>query len=191
MRITGGRAKGIQLIVPEDIESLRPTTDYIRESVFSSIKGKSSNAMFLDLFAGIGSYGLEAISRGASAGIFVEQNAAAVKAIEENIKLVKKSAQRIPSCKVLCQDVFEVPALLNSEFDMIFIDPPYSMIDEFGEQLLTTFGPFLKKGENARLMFEVPARYKTPQIRGLVEIRRLGRIASANHPNVIVYTRVQ
>lgn len=190
MRITGGRAKGIQLITPEGIESLRPTTDYMRESVFSSIKGKSSNALFLDLFAGIGSYGLEAISRGASAGIFVEKDAIIAKTIEENIKLVKKSAQRTPSCKVLCQDVFDIPDSLNSEFDMIFIDPPYSMVDEFGEKILSTFGPFLKKGDNARLMFEVPARYKTPQVRGLVEIRRLGRIASANHPNVIVYTRV-
>ncbi len=191
MRITGGRAKGIQLIVPTETSSLRSTADYIRESVFSSIKGKSHNALFLDLFAGIGSYGLEAISRGASTGIFVEQDKESAKAIEENIKLVKKSAQREPSCKVFCQNVFDIPAQLNSEFDLIFIDPPYSMVDEFGEQILSTFGHFLKKGDNARLMFEVPARYKAPPIHGLVEIRRLGRIASANHPNVIIYTRVQ
>jgi hypothetical protein len=73
---------------------------------------------------------------------------------------------------------------------LIFIDPPYGMVEEFGEKILLTFTPFLKKADNARLMFEVPARYKTPSIRGLVEIRRLGRIAVANHPNVIVYTRV-
>lgn len=190
MRITGGRAKGIQLIVPEETDFLRPATDYIRESVFASLKGKSSNAFFLDLFAGIGTYGLESVSRGASAGIFVEKNQQAVQAIEENLKRVKKSTQRNFSCKIICQDIFAVTDQLNTEFDLIFIDPPYNMVEEFGDQILTTFGPFLKKADNARLIFEVPARYKTPIVRGLVEIRRLGRIASANHPNVIVYTRV-
>jgi 16S rRNA (guanine966-N2)-methyltransferase len=176
--------------VPEDTEFLRPATDYIREAVFSSIKGRSVNAFFLDLFAGVGSYGLEAISRGASAGIFVEKNQKSVQVIEENLKRVKKAAQREPTCKIMCQDVFAAVEQINAEFDLIFIDPPYNMLDEQGEQILTAFTPFLKKADNARLLFEVPARYKTPSVRGLVEIRRLGRIAVANHPNVIIYTRV-
>ncbi len=190
MRITGGRAKGIQLTVPIECEHLRPSTDYIREAVFSSIKGKSSGAIFLDLFAGVGSYGLETVSRGASAGIFIEKDSNATKAIEENLSAVKKSAQRDPACKIICQDVFDAVDYLNTEFDLIFIDPPYSMLEEYGEKILSTFGKFLKRRDNARLIFEVPAHYKTPQVHGFVEIRRLGRIASANHPNVIVYTRV-
>jgi hypothetical protein len=64
------------------------------------------------------------------------------------------------------------------------------MLDERGEEILTTFAPFLKKADNARLIFEVPAYYKTPSVRGLVGIRRLGRIAVANHPNAIIYTCV-
>ncbi|MDR0715547.1 MAG: RsmD family RNA methyltransferase [Puniceicoccales bacterium] len=190
MRITGGRAKGIQLVVPEETEFLRPATDCIREALFSSIKGRSVSAFFLDLFAGVGSYGLEAISRGASAGIFIEKNQKSAQAIEENLKRVKKAAQREPTCKIMCQDVFAAADQINAEFDLIFIDPPYNMLDERGEEILTTFSPFLKKADNARLMIEVPASYKTPSIRGLVEIRRLGRIAVANHPNIIIYTRV-
>jgi 16S rRNA (guanine966-N2)-methyltransferase len=190
MRITGGKARGIQLVVPETTEFLRPATDYIREAVFSSIKGRSVSSIFLDLFAGVGSYGLEAVSRGASAGIFVEKNQKSIQAIEENLKRVKKATQRESTCKVMCQDVFTVADQINTEIDLIFIDPPYNMLDERGEEILATFAPFLKKSDNARLIFEVPASYKTPLVRGLVEIRRLGRIAIANHPNVIIYTCV-
>jgi 16S rRNA (guanine966-N2)-methyltransferase len=190
MRITGGKAKGIRLVVPETEEYLRPVTDYIREAVFSSIKGRSTGAFFLDLFAGVGSYGLEAVSRGAASGVFVEKNQKFVQAIEENLKRVRKATQREIAYKIMCQDVFTVAEQMNSEFDLIFIDPPYNMVDEHGERILSIFAPFLKKADNSRLIFEVPARYKTPSIRGLVEIRRLGRIAVANHPNVIVYTRV-
>ncbi|MDR1255988.1 MAG: RsmD family RNA methyltransferase [Puniceicoccales bacterium] len=190
MRITGGRAKGIQLAVPEDAEFLRPATDYMREAVFSSIKGRSVNAFFLDLFAGIGSYGLEAASRGASAGIFIEKNQKFAQTIDENLKRVKKATQREPACKIICQDVFEAAGQISAEFDLIFIDPPYNMLDERGEEILTIFSTFLKKGDSGRLLLEVPAHYKTPSIRGLVEIRRLGRIAVANHPNVIIYMRV-
>ncbi|MDR2721084.1 MAG: RsmD family RNA methyltransferase, partial [Puniceicoccales bacterium] len=131
-----------------------------------------------------------AVSRGASAGIFVEKNQKSVQAIEENLKRVKKATQRESACKIMCQDVFTVAKQINAEFDLIFIDPPYNMLDERGEEILTMFAPFLKKADNARLIFEVPAYYKTPSVRGLVGIRRLGRIAIANHPNAIIYTCV-
>ena len=95
MRISGGLARGITLAVPKG-EVTRPATDGMRQSVFSSLASAVPGARFLDLFAGSGAYGLEALSRGAVGGVFVEQNPRAVACVRKNIEAVCKSLGREP-----------------------------------------------------------------------------------------------
>ena len=93
MRISGGAARGIPLMVPKG-DAVRPATDGMRQAVFSSLGGRVVDAQFLDLFAGSGAYGLEALSRGAAGGIFVEQNGKTVECLRRNIAAVCKSLRR-------------------------------------------------------------------------------------------------
>src|SRR3954466_4166381 len=93
MRISGGIAKGITLAVPRG-DRVRPATDGLRQAVFSSLGDRVVAARFLDLFAGSGAYGLEALSRGAAGGSFVELNARAAACVRQNIAAVCKSMGR-------------------------------------------------------------------------------------------------
>src|SRR5579883_2769182 len=93
MRISGGVARGITLAVPRG-DAVRPATDGMRQAVFSSLAHRIPGAWFLDLFAGSGAYGLEAVSRGAAGGYFVEKNRLAAECVRKNIEAVCKSAAR-------------------------------------------------------------------------------------------------
>ncbi|PWU06051.1 MAG: methyltransferase, partial [Verrucomicrobia bacterium] len=85
MKITGGLAKGIP-IKSSTKSTLRPATDYLRQAIFSSLGNLVENASFLDLFAGTGAYGLEAWSRGASGGLFVEKDRLFIPILQSNIE---------------------------------------------------------------------------------------------------------
>src|SRR5687768_15199728 len=124
MRITGGVARGITLAVPRG-DTVRPATDGMRQSVFSSLGARVVGARFLDLFAGSGAYGLEAVSRGAAGGVFVEKNAKAVACLRDNIAAVCKSLGRDSSeLSVLQMDATLTPHGSSRTPDLIFIDPP-------------------------------------------------------------------
>jgi len=122
MRIIGGDAKGKHVYSPKK-NQLRPTSDRIKESLFNilhSLSGKS----FLDLFAGSGNVGLEALSRGADKVVFVEKDAVMVNAIKKNLGELGFSDK----CEVLAADVKKGIRQLqkNGEnFDILFADPPY------------------------------------------------------------------
>ncbi|MDR1890868.1 MAG: RsmD family RNA methyltransferase [Puniceicoccales bacterium] len=189
MRITGGKARGILLTVPVGVEYLRPATDFLREAVFSSLGPKIHKAFVLDLFAGVGSYGLESLSRGADACVFVENNRLAVDAIENNIKSVKKSAARNFTTKVFCQDVFAWAQTCEVKFDIIFIDPPYNMVETRGQELLAMFSKFLKPSEESRMVIEVPGLHKIEMPNDIIEIRRLGRTGHSRQPNALIYEK--
>ena len=92
MRISGGKARGIPLRVGKTV-GLRPASEANRERLFSSIGEKITNCMILDLFAGSGSYGLEALSRGAKSATFVEKNRSVIKDLKINAANTLKSAQ--------------------------------------------------------------------------------------------------
>src|SRR5688572_6908970 len=131
MRISGGAARGIPLVVPKG-SAVRPATDGIRQAVFSSLGGRVAGAQFLDLFAGSGAYGLEALSRGASTGVFVEQSAKAVACLRQNIAAVCKSLARTSDdLRVLQADARNVPeGGMTRAPDLVFVDPPYEIIPE-------------------------------------------------------------
>ncbi len=122
MRIVAGTAGGIPLVPPPG--DLRPTMDKVRGAIFSSLAGWVEGRRVLDLFAGSGSLGLEALSRGAASVVLVEKNPAAVRTIGENLRKT-----RLPVTAVTLQqeDVFSFlrrPPM--AAFDLILADPPYS-----------------------------------------------------------------
>ena len=135
MRICGGLARGIPLQVAKGIE-IRPATDANRERLFSSLGASVMETHFLDLFAGTGSYGLEALSRGATGGVFVEQHRKAVSSLQKNISNVCKSAKVEQSVVMIeRRDVIEYLKSEQSNFDLIFLDPPYSLFPKVGSHI--------------------------------------------------------
>lgn len=125
MRIIAGKARGCRLFLPKGI-AIRPTTDRVREALFNILANRIQDMAFLDLYAGSGSVGLEALSRGASLVVFVDNNPRSISVLMKN---VEKS--RFPQEKIVVQrgDVLQVLKKLNKEaarFDIVFMDPPYA-----------------------------------------------------------------
>jgi 16S rRNA (guanine966-N2)-methyltransferase len=120
VRVIAGKAKGRKLrSVPGDIT--RPITDLVKESLFNILGGEVVDALFLDLFAGTGSVGIEALSRGTRCAIFVERNRRAIETIKENLKATGLAAQ----AEVIRDDVFRFLSKEPKErFDLIYIAPP-------------------------------------------------------------------
>lgn len=123
MRVITGTARGRKLKAPKGMET-RPTSDRIKEALFNIIGSRIIDIKFLDLYAGTGAIGIEAISRGAKKAVFVEKNPHAVKIIRDNLELTG-----LPSrAAVLANDANRAMEILQSEgyvFDIVFIDPPY------------------------------------------------------------------
>jgi 16S rRNA (guanine966-N2)-methyltransferase len=184
MRISGGVARGVVLRVGGD---LRPATDFLREAVFSSLGSLVRGAVALDLFAGVGCYGLEALSRGANGCVFVERDATSVDALTENVKRVRKSAGRDFAVKICRRDVFRWMENCDGAFDLIFIDPPYAMAEPRGVEILTGTAKLLRPSVGARIVFEMPAPCVVDGVDGLVCLRRLGRSGHSTHPNASIY----
>src|SRR5476651_1333659 len=124
MRISGGAARGIPLLVPKG-DAVRPATDGLRQAVFSSLAARLPGARFLDLFAGSGAFGLEALSRGAAGGVFVERNPRAVECLRRNLAAVGKSlGHTVDDIVVLPRDVFAASFEAQPVPDLVFVDPP-------------------------------------------------------------------
>ena len=157
MRISGGAARGITLKVPKG-DAVRPATDGMRQAVFSSLGARVAGARFLDLFAGSGAYGLEALSRGASTGVFVEQNNKAAACLRDNIAAVCRSLRRDESgLRVVPADARTVPwPAEEPPPDLVFIDPPYEIIEEVAAPLFARLAQLLASQPDAIVVFEHP-----------------------------------
>ena len=118
MRIIGGQAKGRHLSAP-DASGTRPVTDRVREAVLSIVGTWVEGARVLDLYAGSGSFGLEALSRGASTALFVENGTRALEALRSNIAVVALGGTIVSST---VQDFLN---RADGEFDLVFMDPPW------------------------------------------------------------------
>ena len=124
MRIIGGELKRKKLI-PFRGDLTRPTADRVRESIFNICASKISDANVLDLFAGTGALGLEALSRGAASAVFIDSAPNAVKTIAKNIESCKMADR----AKVIKWDILKNLNCLygkNAIYDLIFMDPPYT-----------------------------------------------------------------
>ena len=124
MRVIAGTAKRLQLKCIDGMET-RPTTDRIKETLFNIINDDLYNGVFVDLFAGSGGIGIEALSRGAAQAIFVEKNRNAVNIIQENLKHTRLDDR----AQIICADVLVAIERLNSleHIDVIYMDPPYKL----------------------------------------------------------------
>jgi len=189
MRITGGRARGIVLKIPRR-GTLRPATGFLRQAVFSSLGARIVDARVLDLFAGTGAYGLEALSRGAARATWVDANASAVDAIDANLAAVAKAmgvAKASSLGQALEGDVFSWRPLPGAEFDLVFVDPPYALLPQFGTQLLERAAAWLVPGENSRLLLEAPGAYEPTPPLGWTLARRLGQ--GKRQPSSLIFAR--
>lgn len=130
MRIIAGEARGRRILSPRD-RSVRPPLDRIRESVFSILGDAVEGGGVLDLFAGTGSFGLEALSRGATRAVFVENARSSLEILQRNLELTGFG----PRAEVLRGDALRVPELgcvPRSTFGLVFLDPPFGIFDQEG-----------------------------------------------------------
>lgn len=121
MRVITGSARGRRLKELEGMET-RPTTDRVKEGLFSALQFEIEGRRVLDLFAGTGQLGIECLSRGAASAVFVDRRADAVKLIRENLKITDLTDR----ARVVAGDSMEYLKSLGETFDVILLDPPYA-----------------------------------------------------------------
>ncbi len=126
MRIIAGKYKGRRLNTPKNM-NIRPTSDRVKESVFSIIQNNVVNANFLDLCSGTGNIGIEAFSRGAKQVTFLERNPGSLKLIRQNLHICGIEISD-PQVKVIAKDAYKGIKTLHNQletFELIYFDPPY------------------------------------------------------------------
>lgn len=161
MRVIAGIARGRQLKAPPGMKT-RPITDRIKESLFNIITPGIEGSMMLDLFAGSGSVGIEALSRGAERVTFVDNDREAVKTIKINLEKCRFSEYS----EVLFRDVFRAIELLQRRglfFDYIYIDPPFTRENIFHPVLnaLAEAGLLQEKGY---IIIRAPRKMELPRM---------------------------
>ncbi len=151
MRVVAGTLGGRVLRAPRGSDT-RPTSDRVREALFS-ILASVADARVLDLFAGSGALGIEALSRGAAQATFVDSAAPAIAAVRHNLVELGLEADviKLPALRALaCTPV------ADHQYDLVFLDPPYRMASTLGPQLSTALPPILAEG--ARVVVESDRR---------------------------------
>ena len=158
MRVITGTARGRKLTEPKDM-SVRPTTDMVKEAIFSIVQFDVPGRRVLDLFAGTGQLGIEALSRGARECVFVDNSPASLALVRKNLEICKMQAPVIRS---------DALAYLSGcgKFDLVFIDPPYhaGLYDKvleniFGFDILNDGGIILVESMRGEPMPEAAAPY--------------------------------
>jgi len=183
MRIIAGTARGLNLEVPRG--EIRPTMDIVRGAIFSSLGEAVIDARVLDLFAGCGSFGIEALSRGAAMATFVESNRKHTAAITKNLARTRLEGH------IICSDVFHYIERLsqNSQhsqppqsFDLIFADPPYAKYADNRDYIaelcaLPTLSRLLAPHGTLILECEPQQPHTTPQGLAFLSERRYSKTA--------------
>jgi 16S rRNA (guanine966-N2)-methyltransferase len=152
MRVVAGTHRGRLLKAPKG-EQTRPTSDRVREALFSILGEAVEQASVLDLFAGSGALGIEALSRGAANATFVDNAHAAITAITDNLETLGLVGEvlRIPALRALaCTPV------ADRQYDLVFIDPPYRLASALGPELSVVLEPVLRP--SARVVTESDRR---------------------------------
>ena len=190
MRITGGKARGISLKAPKD-QKTRPATDRMRESLFSSLTTSIIDTTCLDLFAGTGSYGFEALSRGAQFCQFIEHNRMAIDCLKKNAQAIKKSAElRAETIQIKQFDLLKVNAGSNQQsFDFIFLDPPYALWESHCGYLLNILASGYAN-KKTRLILECPSELKLSGISLQWSLKKKLGKEGKGKPNILIYERI-
>ena len=121
MRVITGIARGKRLVTP-DGSDVRPTSDKVKEALFSALQFDIEGRRVLDLFAGSGQLGIEALSRGAESCVFVDNSRASLNLVKKNLEITGLSV----NTKVVQSDFSSFAAMCRDTFDIVFLDPPYA-----------------------------------------------------------------
>ncbi len=179
MRISSGLARGFNLKSPKS-DKTRPATDAGRLALFSSLANAVENATVLDLFAGTGAYGLEALSHGAISATFVEKDKAALQCLKANCggiaAYIKNADIKISAC-----DCFKFKS--SNTFDFIFLDPPYPLLLANAAEIFKLVKSLCSAGTT--VVLEAPFEFTPPE--GYFEIiKRLGKKSRGKPTEIIM-----
>lgn len=180
MRVISGIARGRNLKGPKGM-MVRPTSDLVKESLFNIIGPAVVDAQFLDLYAGTGGVGIEAISRGAAGATFVEKDRANVRIIRENLAICGFEG----SARVVQGKVISVLNRLEGVYDLVFLDPPYGrgLLEETIRRVVSR--RLLKPG--GLLIAECESGEELPDFPGALDVlkqRRYGRTQLVFYTNI-------
>jgi 16S rRNA (guanine966-N2)-methyltransferase len=181
VRIIAGTFGGRRLVTPPGA-STRPTADRVREALFSVLGDRIAGARVLDLFAGSGALGLEALSRGAAAATFVDRDPAAVRAVRANLDALGIAAD---VRRADARGFLRTASASACQYDVVFLDPPYKQAERLGEELSRALPAVLAPG--AVVIAESDRRAPLPLDLALLDERRYGdtllRIHGARQPH--------
>jgi 16S rRNA (guanine966-N2)-methyltransferase len=153
--VIAGRFGGRRLQSPKGAATTRPTSDRVREAIFSML-GDLRGARVLDLFAGTGALGIEALSRGAGRTVFVERDAAALAALRANLRALDLSEDQAEVRRGEALAALRSARAGAETYDLVLIDPPYRRAGEMGGELSPALAPLLS--EQARVVVECDHR---------------------------------
>ena len=132
MRIISGEARGRTLFAPAG-DQTRPTSDKLRGSLFNILNARVENAEVLDLFGGTGALALEALSRGAARAVIADNSRAAIETIRRNARNVLKDGLDARARILKADYRSAISSVADRKFDLVFLDPPYRMLDAYGD----------------------------------------------------------
>lgn len=173
MRVITGSARGVRLQAPKGMDT-RPTLDQVKEGIFSAIQFEVEGRCVLDLFAGSGQMGIEALSRGAKSAVFVDMRQDACAVVRSNLEKTRLT----PNAQVLRSDYLSYLSHCRETFDLIFLDPPYAEI--FLENALKSISEIDILSDCGILICERPAEKTLPAQIGCLHVSReyrYGRVA--------------
>ena len=168
MRVVAGAYGGRRLVAPPG-DATRPTSDRVREALFSVLGPSIGGARVLDLYAGSGALGIEALSRGAGAAVFVDRSPPAIKAIRANLAALEIEAE-VPSLRP--DGAARRRPRRGEAYDLVFLDPPYRHDAELGRELSEALPAVLAPG--ARVVSESDRRDRWRSTCDLTDERRYG-----------------
>ena len=165
MRVVAGRVKGHHLRAPKGAET-RPTGDKVREAIFAMLGNRFVDRPAIDLFAGTGALGIEALSRGASRAVFVERRSPACRVIQVNLAHTHLEDQS----SVLCIPVERALSTIDQAFGLVLLDPPYAY-PNLGS-IMTMIAESRVVGDDTIVVFEHSPRFVVDQRYGRLELQR-------------------
>ena len=181
MRVITGSARGVRLQAPKGMDT-RPTLDQVKEAIFSVIQFEVEGRRVLDLFAGSGQMGIEALSRGASGAVFVDMRADACAVVKANLEKTRLSER----AQIVRSDYQSYLRRCRDKFDLIFLDPPYAEI--FLENAMKSISEIDILSESGIIICERPAEKKLAAQFGTLSVSREYRYGRAA---VSIYRKTQ
>lgn len=179
MRVITGTARGRRLVTPEGLD-VRPTPEKVKEALFSALQFDIEGRRVLDLFAGSGQLGIEALSRGAKFATFVDNSQVSIKTVNKNLE----TALLTDKAKVVKGDYASFCASCRDTFDIVFLDPPYD-----AGFLLPAFKSVLPlMSDYGMIICEYPPHVEMPESIGGFEVSRSYRYGKIN---VSVYRKAE